>query len=52
MIWYTYLKICLAHLQPRKHFQAFGTTYSVQDGYSLHKELGQGAYGTFILINF
>ncbi|EIM19876.1 kinase-like protein [Wallemia mellicola CBS 633.66] len=37
-----------SQLQPRKHFQAFGTTYAVQEGYSLHKELGQGAYGCVV----
>ncbi|TIB01095.1 hypothetical protein E3P96_02496 [Wallemia ichthyophaga] len=37
-----------AQLQPRKQFQAFNTTYSVQEGYSLHKELGQGAYGCVV----
>ncbi|TIB78704.1 hypothetical protein E3Q22_02457 [Wallemia mellicola] len=40
--------IKMSQLQPRKHFQAFGTTYAVQEGYSLHKELGQGAYGCVV----
>ncbi|TIA69522.1 hypothetical protein E3P91_03569 [Wallemia ichthyophaga] len=39
----------MSQLQPRKQFQAFNTTYSVQEGYSLHKELGQGAYGGWIV---
>ncbi|TIA87604.1 hypothetical protein E3P99_03091 [Wallemia hederae] len=38
----------MSQTQPRKQFQAFGTTYAVQEGYSLHKELGQGAYGCVV----